>query len=369
MAMKILVIGSPKRDALMGFDFLVAGLSRAGFAFDHYPNILTESYGHTGTYSLKFDALPISYPGYGAIVENLKKRRYRFIITTVSRADYLGGRHGVFSRLSRRLKYSLGSNKFKMGGTLVTDWLRQGIKLPPYAVVDDLDEPCIHPVDDDLLVHCALYFKRELPFNRFLCFRLFKRHLSNEELMELASKLAPTWISYDMASLSGFTGIDGGRPFDERDIDITFLGSTYASYSRQLLLPALERLSKRYKVVSPSSGRRGKEEFYDILKRSKINISMDGRGWDAPKHYELPLCGGLLFLARPTIELAAGFKDGVNCVFIDNHGRDVERLADYYLENMETGAAIAGRGHELAKNELGCDMLARYVVRRIEEVI
>src|SRR3989338_2209059 len=109
--MKILVIGTPKRDFHIGFDNLVLGLKKARIDFDHYPNILKESYGHTGTYQLRFDTANISYPDYSTIVENLKRGHYDLIITTTSRVEYKGGKHGFLSYIGRRLKYSFGSNK------------------------------------------------------------------------------------------------------------------------------------------------------------------------------------------------------------------------------------------------------------------
>lgn len=366
--MKILVIGTPKRDFSIGFDTVVLGLSRAGIDFDHYPNILKQSYGQTGTYQLRFDTADIFYPDYSIVERNLKKGIYDLIITTVCRVDYKSGRHWFFSNISKKLKYLIKSNKHKMGGTLVLDWLRRGIDLPPIVVVDDMDDSFIHPVDFDLLANCVVYFKRELPFNRFFCFRL-RLGLSNEELMNFACKLRPLWTSYDLKSISTFTSVDDLRSYNNRDIDMLFLGSMHNSYGRQLILPILEKLGKRYKVISPTSGRRNKDEFYELLKRSKICISPEGRGWDTPKHYELPFFGGLLFIPRPTIELAIDFKDGENCIFIDNHFKDLEKLADYYLSNPALSAGIAKKGYDLTRDYLCNNKLAEYILETTKEVI
>ncbi len=310
--MKVLVIGVPKRDSLIGFDNLVLGLSKLGVDFDHYPNILTQSYNVIGTYQLKFDDANISYPEYPAIIENLKKGYYDLIITTVCRVDYKAGKHGFLSRLSRNVKYSLESNKYKMGGTLVADWLNKGIELPPFIVFDDTDEPFIWAVDFDLLLNCKAYFKRDMPLDRFFCFRLFESRLNKQQKIALAEKLMPAWISYDKDSLANFTDIDKIKPYDERDIDISYLCNIHMNYNRIKILPMLDNLKTKYKIITTKDGKVSKSEFYEMSKRSKISITIGGRSWDTTRHYELLLCGALLFISRPNLELPFDLIDGEN---------------------------------------------------------
>lgn len=114
--MNILVIGSSKRDFHVAFDTLVLGLAKIGVSLDHYPNILTQSHGITGTYGLNFETANILYPEYSTILSNLKKKKYDLIITLVNHVNYRGGKHGIFSYITRRIKYSLKSNKHKIGG-------------------------------------------------------------------------------------------------------------------------------------------------------------------------------------------------------------------------------------------------------------
>ncbi|MBI5902487.1 MAG: glycosyltransferase family 1 protein [Deltaproteobacteria bacterium] len=360
--MRVLVIGSPKRDFHVGFDTLTLGLGRAGAEVDHYPNILTESYGHTGAYSLRFEGRDIAFPEYRSVADNLRKKRYDLIITTVCHVDYSGGKHGYLSWAARRFKFSLRSNRRKLGGTLVSDWLRQGMKLPPFIVVDDTDDPFIYPVDLDLLWGCAAYFKRELPFDKFFCFRLFESALDKEQKIALASKIQPVWISYDAGSIEPYVRTQEIRPYREREVDISFLCNIHMSYNRLRMLPILEGIGKSYRVATMKNGKFGKKEYFDILKNTKISISLEGRGWDCPKHYEMMLCGSLLFVARPTRKLAFDLKDGHNCVFVGNDLGNIEERLEYYLENTDLSAAIATRGHELARDSLNNVRLAEYVL-------
>jgi hypothetical protein len=368
--MKILVVGSSKRDFHVGFDTFVLGLAKAGFSFDHYPNILTQSHSITGTYGLNFDIANISYPTYSDVLSNLKKKKYDLIITLVSGVDYKGGKHGILSYATRRLKYSLSSNKHRLSGTLLVDWMKAGIKLPPFIVIDDLDDPFIWPRDFELLLNCKLYFKRELPFNRFFCFRLFGPLLNKDkrQFIALSEKIRPIWVSYDINSISAYTDINNQIDYADRDVDIVLLFNYDASYTRPQLLSLVDDMAKKWKVVSTKTGRLSKSEFYEVAKRTKIAVSPDGRGWDCPKHYEFMFCGALPFFIRPTIKLAYELKDGENCVFIENNLRDLFEKLDYYLSHTTLSANIAQESYDLAKNKLGNDMLAKYVLNTYSKV-
>ncbi len=367
--MKILVVGSPKREFDIMFDNFVLGLSRSGIDFDHYPNILTKSFNFIGTHQLQYHTADISYPEYPAVVKNLKEKHYDLIITTVCRMDFDAGKYGKLSRISRRFKYSFKANKYKMGGALVMDWLRNGIELPPIVVIDDTDESFLWPRDFELFMNCVIYFKREMPFDKFMCFRLFEEKLNKQQKIDLTQKLRPIWISYDMESLSAFTDIDTLVPYEKRDIDISFFCNIHMSHNRIEILPLLDALGKKYNVVTTESGKFAKSEFYDHLKRTKIGISLEGRAWDCPKHYELMLCGTLLLVSRPTIELAIDLKDGENCVFIDNKLQNLESLVNSYLADIALSSRIANNGYELTRKSLGNEKLVQYVLEIVEPLI
>lgn len=369
--MKILVIGSSKRDFHVAFDALVLGLTKIGVSFDHYPNILTQSHSITGTYGLDFNNNPnISYPEYSTVLGNLKRKKYDLIITLVSRVNYKGGKHGILSYATRKLKYSLKSNKHRLGGTLLIDWMKAGIKLPPFIVIDDLDDPFIWPQDFELLTNCKLYFKCELPFDRFLCFRLFSRAVikhkedRQRQFPVLAEKLKPLWSAYDKDSIAKYTDINNIPNYADRDIDIILLFNPSSSYIRQKVLNLSDEITSKWKkaISIKTTGRLSRHEFFEIAKRSKIAISPGGMRWDGPKHYEFMLCGILPFFIRPTIELAYKLKDGENCVFIENDLSNLFEKLDYYLSNPQLSANIAQKSYDLAKNKLGSDMLAKYVL-------
>lgn len=365
MAMKILVIGTPKRHSgshLPGFDNVMLGLKSSGVRFDHYPNILTQSYGSVGDYEFKFNSPDISYPEFHAIKESLKRGHYDLIITTICRMDYNAGKHGLISRVAREFKYSLESNKHKLGGTLVTDWIKEGIELPPFIVIDDTDDPFIWPVDLDLLLNCRLYFKRELPFDRFFCFRMFESRLGNKKKSELAEKLRPLWISYDRELVSLFFDINNLKPYAERGLDINFICDPYSNHIRARARLFLDSIEGRYKMATARDERLSRQEFYKLLGDARIGISLPGRGWDCFRHYEVLLSGALLFVTRPYIEIAIGLKDGENCVFIESDLSDLNDKLRFYLGNPSVAQEAAGRGNELARRSMHNGKLAEYIV-------
>jgi hypothetical protein len=248
--------------------------------------------------------------------------------------------------------------------------VKAGIKLPPFIVIDDLDDSFIWPQDFELLLNCKLYFKRELPFDRFFCFRLFEPMLNKDknQFITLAEKLRPIWISYDIESISSYIDINNQINYTDRDIDIILLFNHLASYTRPRLLSLADNMASKWKVISTKARRFSKQEFYELAKRSKIAISPEGRGWDCPKHYEFMLCGTLPFFTRPTIELAYELKDGENCVFIENNPRDFFKKLEYYLSHTSLSAKVAQESYNLAKNTLGNDMLVKYVLNTYSKV-
>ncbi len=362
--MKILVIGTPKRgaDFYQTFDNVIFGLSAIGMPLDHFPDIVAQNYGGIADYETKYRSRHISYPDYQSILDRIKKGYYDLVITTICRMDYNAGKHGLLSRLAREFKYSLEANKHKLGGTLVADWIRQGLKLPTLVVVDYSDDSFIWPVDSDLLFNCSLYFKRELPFDRFFPLRLFDSRLTNEEKAGLAEKMRPIWMSYDKDLMERFVDADRPAPLAGRDIDVSFLCDIYTNYERIRVLPELEKLGKEFKVVTAKDGKLSKPEFFKCLSRSKIGISLPGRGWDCVRHHELLLSGALLFVTRPRTEFAVPFKDGENCVFIESDLSDFNDKLRFYLGNPSVAQEVAGRGNELARRSMHNGKLAEYIV-------
>lgn len=368
--MKILVVGTHKRGMYnAGFNSLTLGMAKTGVAFDHYPNILTHSDDFTYVHLNRSSYDRISYPKYTEIVKNLREKHYDLIITKVCTVNYEGGKLGNISRIVKRLKYSFASKKYKLGGTVVTDWLKAGIELPPIIVIDDMDDQFIWPVDLDLLLNCRLYFKRELPFDTFFSFRLFESKLEKKQKLTLANRVKPIWLSYDWHTMASSANIENVNSYGSRDIDISHMCDIYTNYNRIKILPQLDALRKKYNIVTTENGYLSRGKYFETARRTKIGLSLEGRGWDCIKHYELMLSGALLFITRPPIQLAVNFKDGENCVFIDNDLSNFEELAEYHLQNPELSAEIARNGYELAKDHLGNEKLAEYVMNTIREHI
>lgn len=137
-------------------------------------------------------------------------------------------------------------------------------------------------------------------------------------------------------------------PFDKKDIDVSFLGSTDKYQDRLYFLNHL----KGNKNIFISGGQRDKrltaEQYADITRRSKIGLnfalSQTGVFWQAKgRILEYTMCGGMLLdMANPSTE--DFFTPGVDFInFIDI--QDLLNKINYYLSNNEERNRIAMNGY------------------------
>jgi hypothetical protein len=89
--------------------------------------------------------------------------------------------------------------------------------------------------------------------------------------------------------------------------------------------------------------------YLEHLARSRIGVSVPGRGFDTYRYWETPACGALLVSMRPTIRIHDDFEDGRNAVHIDAVD-DLVPIIEELLRDPQRVArmAAAGREHLLA---------------------
>jgi len=198
----------------------------------------------------------------------------------------------------------------------------QALRLPfkaPLAVLDFEDLPIINANNLYLLKRCRLYFKRELPVDRWTLFLKtahanlptprFRRSASYAALLD---KLRPISL-----------GIPAGREAMlpaamEKTTDIFFAGVVEGSSSvRARGIRELATLRERGIVVDIPEGRLPPEQFYRRCAQAWLTWSPAGLGWDCFRHYEAAGCGSVPLINHPTVERHAPLIEGVHAFYYD----------------------------------------------------
>lgn len=268
----------------------------------------------------------------------------------------------------RRLGRTLFSRKFVQGRAgllpaLGPELLRRttGARL---VVVDHEDLPVINRDNLFLLDRCDLYFKRELPPDRWRLFlktahanlptprfRLSPRHLGWVE------KLRP--ISIGLPTHGRWRAV---APQPKR-ADLFFSGRVAGSSTlRPRGLEELRALAGQGLVVDIPEAPLPPEPFYERCAAARLVWSPEGLGWDCFRHYEAAVCGSVPLINQPTIERHQPLIGGVHAIYYDSEPGGLTRavaaaLADRpALERM----ADSARSHVLAHHTP--EALARRIV-------
>ncbi|CAK8724905.1 hypothetical protein KKHLCK_15325 [Candidatus Electrothrix laxa] len=185
----------------------------------------------------------------------------------------------------------------------------------PIAVVDLDDWICLPPSVFELLRHCSLYFKREVPFNRFFLYyqsRPAPWCSWRKKLAPLCEKVQNIPLGIEDAKYFSLKSMRSKR----KDIDIFYCGQP-TSTPRLLALKYLQQLRETtgWKIVIEES--LPFDEYCDRISRSMITLSVSGGGWDCFRHYEAVALGSIPFMDAPTVDSTWWRKLPEN-VFFDN---------------------------------------------------
>ena len=129
---------------------------------------------------------------------------------------------------------------------------------------------------------------------------------------------------------------------------MTFLARP-TSPERAAVIDALRDLERDGAVVrtAPESGAPW-HEYFALLARSRIGVSVRGLGYDTYRYWEIPYAGTLLLAETPQTVIPHNFEDGREAVFAP-----VERLAERARELLDGDTreiAEAGRRKLLASH-------------------
>lgn len=201
----------------------------------------------------------------------------------------------------------------------------------PVVTIDWSDTAFLTGLNQKLLRESALYFKRELPFDRLFLFyhdRPAPWSFHRQELLPVLDKVHGIPL-----------GIEDGKYYDlksrrvsEQDIDVFFAGSITNTQRKT----GLERLKK---IVSETSWNiviedsLSFEEYCAMMARSKITISIAGGGWDCFRHYEAVALGSLPLMNKPTVD-AIWWHSMPEDIFFENSFANFTTRIEELLQNV-----------------------------------
>jgi len=215
----------------------------------------------------------------------------------------------------------------------------------PVVFVDGED----HPYVRGIAPRVDAYFKREtlrrairlrarMPARRLYHRRRYPHRWNDPLRREIAVASAASGKIVPLPFGLIDTGIE---PAAEKDVDVTFLARP-TSPERAAVIDALRDLERDGAVVrtAPESGAPW-HEYFALLARSRIGVSVRGLGYDTYRYWEIPYAGTLLLAETPQTVIPHNFEDGREAVFAP-----LERLAERARELLDTDTreiAAAGR--------------------------
>lgn len=123
-------------------------------------------------------------------------------------------------------------------------------------------------IDKDMLKKCVLYFRREKPYN-------IQADVSGKKIIQLPFGIETRYLAYY-------------KPEKVKDIDFTCIfGQEEYPVLRRDVRKALEKFCKKNGFTCATKKTKTSDEFYEILSRTRVGISVGGGGFDTARFWEI----------------------------------------------------------------------------------
>ena len=161
------------------------------------------------------------------------------------------------------------------------------------------------------------------------------------------------------------------------DPTLRFAGGLYADRTDRLSKLAAGPMSKFLAKLKgdPYVGdtERGKRlspnDYYGLLNRSKMALSIRGGGFDTLRYWEIVASNTMLISERPDIVIPDNFIDREHAVFCRPDLRDLTELVRYYAAHDRERESIAARGHAHLLAFHTCERRAEYFMRTCQAAL
>ena len=230
----------------------------------------------------------------------------------------------------------------------------------PVAAIENRDAACLSPRNRMIFEESTVFFKRELPYDRFF--------------MYYPDRPAP-WAEWRKKLLPQFNKVHGiplgieddkyadlkARRRTKQDIDV-FLSGVVTNTQRktaETLLKAWDG-KKRWNLVIGDSW--PFEEYCDLVSRSKITISIAGSRWECFRHYEAVALGSVPLMNRPTVD-AVWWHGLPDALFFENSFENYEQRIENLLKDDELRRIALARVEERIEAHMLHSRMIDYIVR------
>ena len=155
------------------------------------------------------------------------------------------------------------------------------------------------------------------------------------------------------------------------DPTLRFAGGVYADPTDRISKLAAGPFAKlraklkgdRYLSDAERGTKLSSDEYYRLLHRSKMALSIRGGGFDTLRYWEIVASKTMLISERPDIVIPDNFVDRQHAVFCRPDLRDLTELVHFYAAHDGEREAIAARGHAHLLAFHTCERRAEYFMR------
>jgi len=237
----------------------------------------------------------------------------------------------------------------------------------PLAVVDLDDPPLIAAHNFALWDRATLFFKRELPSDRWrVVMTTGHFDLPTPRMRKLSrwrariDKLRP--ISLGLP-LDGAPDLAGGDPTLEKTSDVFFSGCVAgSSTARERGWHELKELMTTGVRVDIPGQRLTRSHFYARASRAWLTWSPEGLGYECFRHYEAAVCGSVPVLGRPVIERYAPLLAGRHAIYHDIEPGELTQAIREALAAPDRLRDMAAAAAEHVRKHHTPQAIGRYVV-------
>jgi hypothetical protein len=303
----------------------------------------------------------------------LKRGEFDLVLcSSVQNTPWLSRYRGLGTRLGNALRFF--TYKRDMLDAWWVPWLvaRKSGGTVPLAVIDFLDTSFVLPKDFPLLQAATLYFKLNLYFWPRRSLMPLEALLGRRRVTPLVPKLRPMTNGVPRRLIPATV-----RPMAERDIDICFTGTIVPNRSkddpdpfgdltynpiRREIYERCVKLKDRYRVFA-LDGLVPKEEYRELLQRSRLVVCTESFGCETYRHNDVAASGAIPLVNWLYSTNHLPFQPGVHAVYFSMIGDDFERVVERALADPAQLEEIARAVRDLVVNHKERQIFGDHIIR------